>query len=77
MGSHYSHLSTEERGVIMVMKAQGRSGREMARILGRASSTVTRELRRNRWRGGLGVRPPAGYDATRAGARARRLRRKP
>jgi IS30 family transposase len=78
MGSHYSHFSAEERGVIMVMKQQGQSGRAIARVLGRCGSSVTRELARN------GIRPPPavptrgqprrGYDAVRAGDRARRLR---
>jgi len=83
MGTHYAQLSAEERGVIMMMQAQGASGRQMAAILHRASSTIARELRRNGHHL-LGIRKPMGrprlmpgYDATRAGARARRLRRKP
>lgn len=83
MAAHYTHLSPEERGVIMTLAHQGASGRQIAQVLSRAQSTVARELRRN------GYKPPAecgpmgrpriagGYDATRAGARARRLRRRP
>lgn len=83
MGQQYTQLSAEERGVIMSMKVQGASGREIARVLGRASSTVVRELRRNGCRSAGQGRPMGrprlvrGYDATQAGARARRLRHKP
>jgi IS30 family transposase len=75
MGTHYSHFSAEERGVIMAMKQQGQSGRAIAKMLGRSGSSVTRELARN----GVRAPPPRGrpyrgYDAVRAGERARRLR---
>jgi IS30 family transposase len=83
MGEYYTQLSAEERGVIMAMVAQGAGGRQIARVLNRASSTVARELRRNGFRP-AGMPPPMGrprrvegYDATHAGQRARRLRRKP
>lgn len=83
MGRHYSHLSAEERGTVMALLQQGCSGREIGRVLQRTQSTIARELRRN------GHQPPAehaprgrpriagGYDATRAGIRARRLRHQP
>ena len=83
MGKHYAHLSAEERGVIMAMQAQGASSRQMAVFLHRASSTIARELRRNGHHAPGAHKPMGrprlipGYDATRAGARARRLRRKP
>lgn len=81
MGSCYSQLSAEERGVIMAMKAQGSSSRCIARTLGRACTTISRELARNGHREPSVVprmgRPALGYDATRAGQRARRLSRKP
>jgi transposase, IS30 family len=83
MGTQYAHLSAEERGAIVALQAQGASGRRIAGVLGRASSTITRELRRNGacLAGGrvLMGRPRLlpGYDATRAGERARRLRHKP
>lgn len=83
MGTNYSHLSAEERGVIMAMQANGASGRQIASVLSRAASTIARELRRNGERlpdgGQLMGRPRLipGYDATRAGERAHRLRRKP
>ena len=82
MGSCYEHLSAEERGVVMAMKARESSARAIAQVLGRAPSTISRELRRNGFRASserpaLG-RPPVcgGYDAVRAGKRARRLRRR-
>ena len=83
MGSRYNHLSAEERGAIMAMKVRGDSGRAIAAALGRAQSTIARELRRNGYLApdecsGMGrPRIAGGYDATRAGARARRLRRLP
>jgi IS30 family transposase len=81
MGRVYNHLSAEERGVIMAMLAQGASARAMARVLGRAPSTVARELMRNGHRlrapASLLGRPRLPYDATRAGRRAHRLARQP
>ncbi len=83
MRKNYQHLSAEERGTIMAMKSANASSHEIAHALGRAQSTIVRELRRNgyapppeqRTRG----RPPiaGGYDAVRAGERARRMRRMP
>lgn len=77
----YSQLSAEERGVIMAMKVQGCSARAIADVLQRAPSTVTRELRRNGYLqtqelGPMGrPRVAGGYNALRAGVRARRVRR--
>lgn len=83
MGRCYEQLSAEERGAIMVMREQGHSVRVVAGTLGRAPSTVSRELRRNADRSASGRVPMGrprkgrmGYDATLAGLRARRLRRK-
>jgi len=81
MGQHYSHLSSEERGAIMVAKAGGASAREIAGLLGRSASTISRELKRNGYREPgrrHNGRPPKvqRYDATQAGRRARRLARK-
>lgn len=80
MGERYEQLCAEERGTIMAMTLQRCSVRTIAAALDRAPSTVSRERRRNGWkgeRGGVG-RPTltGGYDAKRAGARARRLRGK-
>lgn len=77
----YQQLSAEERGFVMAMKLQECSTRAIALALGRSPSTISRELRRN------GYQSPAqqcligrprvagGYDAVRAGKRARRVRR--
>jgi IS30 family transposase len=81
MGSQYSHLVAEERGVIMAMIATGASCRAIGHLLGRAPSTIARELARNGHRQPIDVprmgRPTLPYDAARAGSRARRLARKP
>ena len=47
MEKHYTHLSSEERGLIMAERHQGMSGAEIARMLGRSPSKISRELRRN------------------------------
>ena len=56
-------LSASEREEISVMRAQGLGVREMGRRLGRAASTVSRELRRN-------ADEPYYYRASTAHARA-------
>jgi IS30 family transposase len=75
----YEQLSAEERGVIMAMKLQGCSARAIAAALERAPSTVSRELGRNGYMAaeqGMGrPRIAGGYNAARAGVRARRVRR--
>lgn len=43
----YQHLTIDERERILVMIAQGKSLREIGRIIGRNASTISRELRRN------------------------------
>jgi len=68
MGKHYSHLSAEDRAVIMLEVNRGGSLRSIAQLLGRHVSTVSRELRRNEC--GNSVR----YNATGA-ARSYRERR--
>src|SRR5689334_4018371 len=42
-----THLELEERERLAALKAEGHSLRAVARALGRAASTVSRELRRN------------------------------
>ena len=77
----YRQLSAEERGVVMGMKAQHCSVRAIAKVTGRSPSTISRELRRNGWQNEaeqcvMGrTRIAGGYDAHRAGKRARRVRR--
>ena len=45
--SCYSHLTIEERECLMLSHERGESIRQIAKRLGRAPSTVSRELRRN------------------------------
>lgn len=45
--SCYNHLTTEERESLMLFYEQGLSIRQIAKKLGRAASTISRELRRN------------------------------
>ena len=77
----YSQLSAEERGAIMALTQQGCSARAIGRTLQRSASTITRELRRNGQQPANGrvlvgrPRLQPGYDAQRASARARRVRR--
>ena len=47
----YRHMTAEERETLSLRLAQGHSLRTMARVLGRAPSTVSRELARNATRG--------------------------
>src|SRR3954468_23658706 len=42
-----THLTLEERERLAALKAEGLSLRSIARALGRAASTISRELRRN------------------------------
>ena len=65
-------MSAEERETLSVGLAHGQSLRTMARVLGRAPSTVSREYARHTTRG----RPYRACTAqTQAAARARRPRR--
>ena len=69
---YYTHLSAEDRETLSLGLAQGQSLRMMARVLGRAPSTVSRESVRNTPRG----RPSRACTAqTLAVARARHPRR--
>ena len=83
MNRCYTHLSSEERGTIMALKCRGESMRGIAAVLNRETSTISRELRRNGYKGPAELGPmgrpriAGGYDATRAGIRARKLRRRP
>jgi IS30 family transposase len=71
MGRCYEQLSLGERVRIELWRAEGRSLRWMACVLGRSASTLSREVRRNsrrtrRW--------PGGYDGDRAHGLAVRRR---
>ncbi len=65
----YTHLTTDERVVLMLMQDQGLSLRSISRHLGRHASTLSRELRRNS--------PTRHYDVIQACALARDRRTKP
>ena len=52
----YRQLKAEERVVIASLRLQGAGVRHIAGVIGRAASTVSRELRRN-------AQPAAGYDS--------------
>jgi IS30 family transposase len=74
MGTQYDQLSDGERKAIARMLASGQSQRRIAAVLGRAPSTIGRELRRNsqgtrRWQTGR-------YDPDRAAALTERRRRR-
>jgi IS30 family transposase len=51
MGKNYNQLSPEEREKISYLYREGKTHRQIAATLGRSSSTVTRELKRNRTKG--------------------------
>ena len=81
-------LSFREREEIFAGVERGDSIRLIARSLGRAASTVQRELRRNMWHQlyrarhhrrahGFAVRRPWNYRPSRAQARAERMARRP
>src|SRR5689334_11585675 len=73
IASRYSYLSFAEREEIALWRAQGLGVREVARRLGRAASTISRELRRNAaTRGGA-----LEYRATAAQWHAERAARRP
>jgi len=68
MGEHHRQLSFEEREQIGVFKAMGKSLREIACLIGKDVSTVSRELGRN----GTSVLGERSYLASRAEVKARR-----
>lgn len=49
MGTHYKHLSCEERTMIQLSLEQGCTLRAIASRIARAPSSISRELRRNGW----------------------------
>lgn len=69
MAQKYTHLSYEERKRIGALRVQRKSISEIARILGRNKSTISRELQRPKHHGA--------YDSQRSEAHANRLKRKP
>jgi IS30 family transposase len=80
MGREYKHVSLEERVFIETQLCLGLCPSAIARGLGRARTTVLRELRRNGWQPvGECARPrvTGGYGCFPADRRARRLAAKP
>src|ERR671939_250779 len=65
-----THLELEERERLAALEAEGLSLRAIARALGRAASTVSRELRRN-------ALPKGGYPPVHAEGRYRERRQRP
>ena len=53
MGQRYSQITIEERCEIARLQTAGSSIRQIAAVLDRAPSTITRELKRNRSRKGI------------------------
>jgi IS30 family transposase len=47
MPKTYKHLSIEKRDILAVLKSQGHSLRQIATVLNRSPSTLSRELKRN------------------------------
>jgi transposase, IS30 family len=72
MGRCYGQLSLEERVEIYRLHADGRSQNKIASALGRAPSTISRELQRNGQRSKVW---PGGYEPVRAQQLAERRRR--
>ena len=47
MGTHYDQLDIDERYELYRLHEAGAAVREIGRLMGRSSSTISRELRRN------------------------------
>ena len=83
MGTQYDQLTASERAVIGRLHGSGRSQREIARILARSASTISREIRRNsrpskRWTGGYEPRRAQALSERRRNrGRAHKLARQP
>jgi transposase, IS30 family len=69
----YRQITSEERYAIAALRRQGYSARAIARDLGRAPSTISREVARNRRTHDGGYRAHTACERTRA--RRRRMRR--
>jgi transposase, IS30 family len=68
------YLSMHEREEIALARAAGVGVRQIARLIGRAPSTISRELRRNQ---GVGWSPSGRYRATLAQSKAEARARRP
>lgn len=65
---HYHHFTTKERECLLVLRNSGKNISEIARIMGRNKSTISRELKRNSVKGT--------YSAFEAEKRYRKRRRR-
>jgi IS30 family transposase len=73
----YRHLSEDERDQIGIWRAAGRSTGAVTRALGRAKTTISRELQRNALpSGGYPWAGPAGQRQQHRAALRLRLRRR-
>ena len=69
MEKKYKHLTTEERDLIAVRNAQGKTQEEIAEEQGRSSGTISREIKRNKSSKGI-------YLATEADKQAKERKSK-
>ncbi len=77
MGKQYSHLSVEERAVIMIERSKGVSLRSIGCTLRRDVSSISREIKRGvPDRLEVNAQAPATYDATAASATYRERRQR-
>ncbi|WP_272867471.1 helix-turn-helix domain-containing protein, partial [Thiobacillus denitrificans] len=60
----YAHLTRDERYQIAILLKAGHKQRDIARIMNRHPSTISRELRRNR--GQRGYRPKQAHEFSQA-----------
>ena len=70
MGKHYAQLNQFERDRIQALLDAKTSQKEIAKVLDRSASSVSRELKRNRLQKD-GLRKKGEYSATTAGRKAR------
>lgn len=63
--SHYQHLNIEERESIWELRMRGTPLCEIARVLNRSASTISRELKRNQAKGYRPSRAQASYEKRR------------
>ncbi len=71
--SHYQHLTIKERESILFMSGEGKGIRGIAKALGRAASTISREISRNKHRD---VYSPFGAEKAYRNRRKRCCRKK-
>lgn len=72
MGKQHAQLTLDEREKISILKASGKSLREIGALIGKHASTISRELKRNSFRA-LGLK---GYGPARAEMLARKRKSK-